>query len=345
MASTNQYLEKVGGLLSPQYWWLRHSLFWFYRYSDLILGKLGILSELEITLQDFILGYLIPDVVFVYLLLLVLIPKLLLRQKWLLFILGSLVALLVFSGYTYTYNPDPGEEFGTPFTIFFSLDLLDAVHLYTVVLGLRLMLEFISYQTRIAELQQRNLQTELSYLKSQVSPHFLFNMMNNIAVLSEKYPEKVTPVIIQLSNVLRYQLYECDQDQIQLEDDIQNIRNYLALEKVRHTGLEVTIDVKGSPADIMAPPLLFLPFVENAVKHGMNNKGVSRIDMAFVVSTQAIQFNISNTLPDYPGNQPEGGIGLKNIRRRLDLLFPKKYQLNIDHTPNLFKVSLYLQLR
>jgi two-component system, LytTR family, sensor kinase len=336
------YFETLGWFFAPQYWWLRHLLFWFYRYSDLLLGKVGILSDMEVTLKDFLLLHFIPDLVFVYLNLLVLMPQLLLKRKIWTYLFTALVTLLLYSGYTYSYAPVDPEETLTPLTQFFSYDLLDGVQLFVVVLGLRLMLEFNYQQRRLAELQNTNLQTELAYLKSQVSPHFLFNMLNSIAVLSEKYPDKVTPVILKLSNVLRYQLYEGEKEQVALTDEIENLRAYLALEALRQNKMEVNFQVHGNTNGLLLPPLLFLPFIENAVKHGINAKGESRIDIRFEVQPDSLHFFVENAKPPQPSTHLAGGLGLKNIRRRLELLFPNSYQLTEENLTDKFIINLYL---
>jgi two-component system, LytTR family, sensor kinase len=338
------YFESLGWFFAPQYWWFRHLLFWFYRYSDTLLGKMGILSDMEVTLKDFLWLHFLPDLALVYLNLLVLIPKLLLKRKIWTYLLTALVALLLYSGYTYYCAPVDPEETLSPLTQFFSYDLLDGVQLFVVVLGLRLMLEFIDQQRRLAELQSANLQTELAYLKSQVSPHFLFNMLNSIAVLSEKYPEKVTPVIVNLSNVLRYQLYEGEKEQVALNDEIENLRAYLALEGMRQNKMEVDFQVHGNTSAVLLPPLLFLPFIENAVKHGINAKGESRINIRFEVQAGRLQFFVENAKPPQPSSHLAGGLGLKNIRRRLELLFPNKYQLLEENLTDKYMIKLYLTL-
>ena len=336
------YLEKIGWFFAPRFWWLRHLLFWFYRYSDTALGKLGVLSDVDVSLRDFLFLHLLPDLVFVYLNLLVLIPRLLLKRRIWAYLLAATAALLLYSGYTFTYDPYVCEDCGSPLTIFFSYDLLDGMQLFAVVLGLRLMLEFIYHQGRIAELQSANLQTELAYLKSQVSPHFLFNMLNSIAVLSEKYPEKVTPVIVKLSQVLRYQLYEGEKEQVTLSHEIENLRNYLALEALRQNKMEVDFQIAGNPDALLLPPLLFLPFVENAVKHGINERGESKIAVRFEVHPGILDFFVENAKPAQPSVHLEGGIGLKNIRRRLELLFPGKHQLEVENGAKNFRVKLRL---
>lgn len=338
------YLGKISWFFAPRFWWLRHLLFWFYRYSDTVLGKLGILSDVDISLRDFFLLHFLPDLVFVYLNLLVLIPRLLLQRKIWAYVLASTAALLLYSGYTFSYDPYICEDCGSPLTIFFSYDLLDGMQLFAVVLGLRLMLEFMYHQARIADLQSANLQTELAYLKNQVSPHFLFNMLNSIAVLSEKYPEKVTPVIVKLSQVLRYQLYDSEKEQVALGHEIESLRNYLALEGMRQNKMEVDFQVHGNPDAVLLPPLLFLPFLENAVKHGVNARGESKISVRFDVQPGSLDFFVENAKPVHPSTHLEGGIGLKNIRRRLELLFPDKHRLEVENGAEKFRVKLRLTL-
>jgi LytS/YehU family sensor histidine kinase len=269
---------------------------------------------------------------------------LLLRRRIWAFILSAAVALLLFSGYTYSYDPLLDDEIGSPLTVFFSIDLLDGMQLFAVVLGLRLMIEFIYHQGRLAELQQANLRTEMAYLKSQVSPHFLFNILNGITVLSEKYPERVTHVILKLSQVLRYQLYDAEKERVSLGREIENLHNYLALESMRQNKMDLDFQVEGNPDSVQLPPLLFLPFLENAVKHGMNTRGESHIEVYFKIDDGQVDFTVKNAKPHQSTASAEGGLGLKNIRRRLELLFAERHTLDLTDTADYFKVSLHLHL-
>ncbi len=340
------YLEKIGWFFAPQFWWVRHLLFWFWRYAEILFSKIGVFSDVDLSLKDFLLLHLLPDLAFVYLNLLVLIPRILLKGKLWLYVPTVIASLLLYAGYTYSYDPADlgGLEEMSPLTWFFTFDLLDGAYLLGLIVGLRLMLEFVYHQGRISELQSTNLQTELAYLKSQVSPHFLFNMLNSIAVLSEKYPAKVTPVVVQLSQVLRYQLYEGEKERVALSHEIENLRTYLALEGIRQNKMEVDFQVVGNPDAVLLPPLLFLPFVENAVKHGINARGESKIAVRFDVQPGSLDFFVENTKPAQASAHLDGGIGLKNIHRRLELLYPGKHQLEVENVADNFKIKLRLTI-
>jgi LytS/YehU family sensor histidine kinase len=218
------------------------------------------------------------------------------------------------------------------------------VETFLQVTGLRIMVEYLYTQQRIQALRNENLSTELAFLKSQINPHFLFNTLNNIAVLSEKYPEKVTPTIIDLSNVLRYQLYESDKETVLLSKEIENLRQNLSLEAMRLNDVDTEIRVEGHINGATVAPLLFLPFLENALKHSADPSGKAFIDIAFKMDVNVLTFTAENSKPALKPKQLSGGIGLKNIQRRLALLYPQKHILTIEDLPAAFKVTLVLML-
>jgi two-component system, LytTR family, sensor kinase len=324
--------------LSPKQWWLRHALFWMYRFNNYIFYFLG-LGKLDFSKgSTTLIGELIMYIVFVYFHILFLIPKVLFRKKISLYILLSAISILwlCYIEYKLFFTEFSYMNFHDPFVI--------AIETYLQVTGLLTMVEFLYSQKRIQELRMENLNTELSYLKSQINPHFLFNTLNNIAVLSEKYPEKVTPIIIDLSNVLKYQLYESEKELVSLENEIENIRQNLQLEVLRLNDVKHNLSVEGSINKITVAPLLFLPFLENAVKHSADPSSKVLINIVFRINDNNLIFSIENSIPLIKTRQLAGGIGLKNVRRRLDILYPDKYNLLINETPSLFKVVLKLNL-
>lgn len=257
----------------------------------------------------------------------------------------SAISILLYGAYTFHFaigfeNLNLSEFFNE----FILLDVLDGIFLAGIVTGLRVTLEFVTRQEKVKEMQKSKFETELAYLKSQVSPHFLFNTLNGIAVLSEKYPDEVTSVIIKLSKVLRYQIYEGEKEQVMLRDEIEHLRNYLALESIRQSNAQTKIEVSGTSNYHMISPMLFLPFVENAIKHGRDAEGNVQIDMSFDTSPEKIIFTIKNNIPDTPVLHENGGIGLKNIRRRLELLYPNQHELTIDADGKVYSVKLELEV-
>src|SRR6185295_11462360 len=143
------------------------------------------------------------------------------------------------------------------------------------VIGLRVFKKWINDMQQMNELHQINLKTELEQLKSQVNPHFLFNTLNNLLVLTKTDPEKASQVLLGLSDLLRYQLYDSAREKILLSKDIDFIHNLLSLEKIRKNDFDYNIRTEGNTDGVTLPPFLFIPFVENAIKHGASTVGHS----------------------------------------------------------------------
>lgn len=200
------------------------------------------------------------------------------------------------------------------------------------------------------ELEAQTMQSELRFLKSQINPHFLFNTLNNIYALTLQKSDKAPDTVIKLSEMMRYMLYECNEKQVLLSKEIQYLRNYLDLERLRLShAIEVTFEVQGAVSDQKIAPLMFLPFLENSFKHGATrtiSKGY--IHFRLLVEGETLHMHLENSKPEkLPApdlRRPSGGIGLVNVRRRLDLIYPGRYTLNIEDSPNSYGVSLELKL-
>jgi two-component system LytT family sensor kinase len=199
------------------------------------------------------------------------------------------------------------------------------------------------------ELEHKTMQSELRFLKSQINPHFLFNTLNNLYALTLKKSDDAPEIVIKLSEMMRYMLYDCNERQVSLKKEINYIQNYLDLERLRQSkDAEIRFEVEGETDDQQIAPLLFIPFLENSFKHGMTDLlGQGYVHIHLTAQQEQVNFSIENTkLPARPsqGAKRSGGIGLENIRRRLQLLYPGKYTLKIEETPNTYRVSLVLQL-
>jgi sensor histidine kinase YesM len=333
-------IDRFWWFLAPKQWWLRHLLFWLYRFNNYVFYGLG-LQELDLSEGYFaIIGELLLYIVFVYFHILFLIPKILFRKKIVIYLLGSVLSLFLFPYLENNFYP---PDASSTFFYAFHVPFINGVETYLQVTGLRIMVEFLYTQKMLQELKTQNFQTELAYLKSQINPHFLFNTLNNIAVISEKYPEKVTPILIELSNVLRYQLYESEKTSVLLSKEIENLRHYLQLEAMRLNNAQCDLRVEGFVNGFKVAPLLFLPFFENAVKHSANPSGKTTIDILFRIEEKNLIFIAKNSKSPFKSNQL-GGIGLKNIQRRLELLYPNKYTLAIDDGTNEYCVKLTITM-
>ena len=199
---------------------------------------------------------------------------------------------------------------------------------------------------RIVELDKLTLNMELKELRNQINPHFLFNMLNNVKALIRTDPEKATTVIIKLSEFLRYQLYENNEEKKLLTSEMEFLSNFINLEKIRRENFSVEIKSKTDKKilnTIFIPPNLFTTFVENAVKHSVEiNDGASYVNIDIAIENQHLYFVCTNSInPNYSisdGNY--GGLGLTNIKRRLELLYQDRFDLKIISTDHEYIVKL-----
>lgn len=197
------------------------------------------------------------------------------------------------------------------------------------------------------ELQNQTIESELRFLKTQINPHFLFNTLNSLYALTLKKSNDAPEVVLMLSEMMRYMLYECNEPLVQLSKEVSYIENYLNLEKLRLSkDIDIHFEVKGATADYKVAPLLFIPFIENSFKHGVANQiGKGFVHIHIACSDELITFSIENTKPvpttlSTPSAKKSGGIGLVNVKRRLDLLYPNKNELIIGETFETYNVSL-----
>lgn len=215
----------------------------------------------------------------------------------------------------------------------------------------KMMTDWFRQNRERQELVTETMQSELRFLKSQINPHFLFNTLNSLYALTLKKSDAAPDIVIKLSEMMRYMLYECNEKTVPLSKEVAYIRNYLDLEKLRQQkDVKIDLEVTGKPGNQQVAPLMFMNFLENSFKHGLN----SAIHQGFVnirlqVGDREVVFHIENSkgslMPQAPeAVRPSGGIGLVNVRRRLELLYPDRHELSIRETPNAFAVTLKLQL-
>ena len=200
------------------------------------------------------------------------------------------------------------------------------------------------YNRQVTELEASTKETELQQLKSQVNPHFLFNTINNVNIKVEKEPRQAYEMITKLEDLLHYQLKDTLQEKVHLKNDITFFTDYLELEKTRRNRFSYTIKAGTEVNNLEVYPLLFIPFVENAVKHSLSAKGESIINIVFSREQDNLYFLCENTRPSVPVKHKSGGLGLKNIKRRLDLLYGNSYILNISEEENKYIVELWLKI-
>lgn len=197
-------------------------------------------------------------------------------------------------------------------------------------------------------LESSVLESELKLLKNQVNPHFLFNMLNNANMLLKKDKAQASDVLFKLEDLLRYQINDSTKEEVLLSSEIRFVNDFLNLEKIRRDNFEYTIQAEGNVGVVKIPPLLFILFVENAIKHNPENEHSSFVKIEFRVKDSDLEFICENSKPESPmmqqNTQTQGGLGLKNIRRRLELLFPDNYNLQIVEQQLKYTVKLRLTL-
>jgi len=233
-------------------------------------------------------------------------------------------------------------------TTFSPVNFLETILLPLVFIGattgIQVFRRWVRDLRRMSELETRHLREELTQLKSQINPHFLFNTLNNPEVLTRKDPEKASQILFALSDILRYQLYESNQEWVILTRDIDNIRQLLTLESIRRDQFSFTITLGTTIGQQTVAPFLFMPFVENAIKHSAVAEGPSFVHLCFAEENGQLVFQATNSKSGRPPTASPGGIGLKNSQRRLQLLYPDQHTLTLTNTDIQFSVKLALQL-
>ncbi|WP_158797968.1 sensor histidine kinase [Pedobacter sp. L105] len=211
--------------------------------------------------------------------------------------------------------------------------------------AVKLFQRWIVDSQRINDLETATIQSELEHLKKQINPHFLFNMLNNANVLTQIDPVRASQVLIKLSDLLRYQLYDSVQSNVFLTSDIQFLEDFLNLEKIRRDNFDFTICKDGALEGVEIAPLLFITFVENAIKHNIDAEEPSFVDVFFFVVDGELHFRCINSIPRIKVAQNGGGgLGLANVKRRLELIYPNRYQLIITDDAKTFDVHLKIKI-
>lgn len=197
----------------------------------------------------------------------------------------------------------------------------------------RLAINGINAVVKKSQLEKQNLKSELALLRSQINPHFLFNTLNNMHSFTHTDPDKTAFSIIKLSEIMRYMLNEAGTEKVLLVDEIEYIKSYIALQNIRFSEKEyVLFEIEGEPEGIMVAPMIFIPFVENAFKHGDKRQKAPGIKILLTMSKEEIFFEVVNLKRKITSNEIEGksGFGQENLRRRLELAYPDSFKLDIE---------------
>ncbi len=221
-------------------------------------------------------------------------------------------------------------------------DLFGYVFIVGISCSYRIIVDYLKGQKATKDKETENLKTELSFLRSQVSPHFMFNVLNNLVSLARKKSDKMEPALLQLSTLLRYMLYEGNESKIAIEQEISYLQGYIDLQKLRFgDDIDVSFIVNGNTSNFVLEPMILIPFVENAFKHGMGTLDQSKIDIRLIVSDEQLIFEVENDVaPISDTKDNSSGIGLINTKRRLELLYQKAHQLSITESNGKYSVQL-----
>jgi two-component system LytT family sensor kinase len=283
----------------------------------------------------------------------VLLPQLFYKKRYFLF---GLIFLLMIAGSSLLKMQILGNYLNDNRLLNFWAHWKDRVydnmipHFFLVTAGaaIKLMFDYTRMQQRLAEVAKEKAETELSFLKSQINPHFLFNSLNAVYFLIKKDNPEARQALHAFSEMLRYQLYEMNDDKIPIEKEIRYLEDYMALQQLRKdekytVEFSCSEEVKGFSIE----PLLLIPFLENAFKHISHyDKELNFVRVGLERRNGTFTFRVENSREEQQGIRPVtgGGIGLPNVKRRLELLYPGKHQLSIKETEDLYSVNLNLQL-
>ena len=302
-------------------------------------------------------------------------PLLVFRRKWLLYGIAFLLIVTIFTIYQCNTRPDlppdhpiesieahgPHGPHGPhpdshPPLIIGEHDIV-AVVVLILMFGMNIGIKGFFHSRRdmnkLVELERANLQQQLEYLKYQLNPHFLMNTLNNIHALIDIDQEKAKEAVIELSKILRYVLYESNHDLVPMTKEIEFMRNYVLLMRLRYSDkLEFTVHNPDDGTGVLIPPMLFISFVENAFKHGVSYQNKSYIDIAGkrykdLWGKERLQWTCRNSKhlkQDTTTVPKQGGVGMANVRKRMDLIFGDKYSLDINETEDTYEVVLDIPL-
>ena len=331
---------------------LQHLLFWlvlfggwyFFRYQDyssrLLALRITFLKVADLALMVYITNYL-------------LIPKLLYKKRYFLFVLtfialvfGSSVGKMWIEGQM-MHRPELFTIFNRNFKVRFYDNVIPHFLLVSTGAAFKLLSDYAKAQRRLGQMAKEKAEAELNFLKSQINPHFLFNSLNSVYFLIDKDNPDARNALHKFSDMLRYQLYECNDDKIPIEKEISYLRDYVDLQKLRlGQPDEVKFNCSDSVKGFSIEPLLLIPFVENSFKH-LSHFGSGKKNLVTITADRAngeFCFTVENTIEYNSTKDPVGGIGLKNVKRRLELLYNGRHELHVEESGELFKVDLKIKL-
>ena len=328
-----------------------HLVFWFYWLNQLLFPFYTNKTEKyywhDIALE---LGLAIINFYLIYLLIPLFIKN---KKKWIA-ILPGIVILFLMVIFRYYSNivfwkhimdsPKDMMAYSNQWLLYASIRLTVIIGIYAILI--KFVIDWFDAQKLKAELVTQNKASELALLRSQVNPHFLFNTLNNIYSLVYKKSDEAPAAVMKLSSIMRYMLYDATTDKVPLEKEIEYLQSFIELQKLRLKDQDfIELSITGSPDGKTIAPMLLVPFVENAFKHGSKTVPPPGIIIRLTITPRQILFEVKNSIRSETIIQKDAsaGIGLHNIQRRLDLLYPDKHSLLITEDKDLFNVKLIIE--
>lgn len=326
--------------------WMVYFIFNFFRFATI---NNDYWYSLKSNLIEFPL-----NIVITYFTIYFLIPKYILKKKYIQFFILFTASLALFylvrTGLNYilvTKNIWPEAQGNQePFTMIHMVELvIGAIYVIALVSAIKLTYDWVNEKRRNDDLEKIQLETELNFLKTQIQPHFFFNTLNNLYALVIKKSPNAPNVVMKLSEIMQYVLYEVKEPKISLMKSINYLYSYLELEKLRYGDrVKSEISIDGNIDNVEIPPLLFLPFIENCFKHGTQHQGEIKVSIDFVVKDNFLYFTVENNFFQPKDTDTKHGIGIENVRRRLELLYGNKFRLKTRSKLNTYIVNLKLPL-
>ncbi|QTE24494.1 histidine kinase [Polaribacter cellanae] len=294
-------------------------------------------------------------IIIVYFNIYYLFPNFILKKKYYMFFLYFISSLIVLyfvrTGFNYLLVSEKiwpeAEGIQEAFTFNHVIAVvLGEIYVIAFASTIKLMLDWMYEKNRVDSLQAMQLKTELQFLKAQIQPHFFFNTLNNLYALTLTDNKQASDVVLKLSKIMEYILYDAKEPKVKLLKEIKHIQNYIDLEKLRYDDkLIVEFTIQGAINNQKVPPLLFLSFIENCFKHGSKENENLEILIAFELTpNNLLRFSVSNNYNPAVKQTKKHGIGNKNLERRLELLFKNKYTLSKVRKDDKYMVDLTIQL-
>ncbi|MEE9373021.1 MAG: histidine kinase [Saprospiraceae bacterium] len=326
----NSLIQNV--LFLKKWWPLRHLLFWLFIYLDEVLSFIGIIAPYEEYFS--VIVSFVFDAIVVYLNLYILIPRFFKNKNFPKYLVFTVLSVVILIGGEIIMEKNYWQEEQLSLSFYIHIFVQTTVTLAAAVAA-KVLKRAISEGKLRRDIEKEKLSFELQHLKKQVNPHFLFNVLNGIYIQSQTNHKAVPNTIMQLSDLLRYQIYDAEKtDEVLISKEIEFVKNYIALELMRRENTVVNTQFLINNPSTSIEPLLFIVLIENAFKYSVSQNGKeATIDISIVENEGEIEVKIDNSLGVQPAeNDNEGGFGLHNLKKRLELLYPDAHTLEVDVT-------------